>query len=137
MSAKARRQVPDRTILYCPHPANTVTEGLVRRLADNRVTVSTLPTFSMLFCAGAVVGTYSTSLFEAALLGKRVFLLPFDHTILMPELLEGIDFARSVETLEADFSRFAATLGVTLEPRAIEKTAALSAERLGLLLKVE
>lgn len=133
----ARRQVPGRATVYCPHPANKVTDGLVRRLADQGVTVSTLPTFSMLFCAGAVVGTYSTSLFEAALLGKRVFLLPFDHSMLMPELIEGVDFGRSIETLESDFLRFAATLGDTLESGIIDKTVALCAERLGLILKVE
>lgn len=131
----ARQQMPQRRIIYCPHPANPVKNPeLVAGLSANAVDLSGLPTFSMLFCATAVVGTYSTSLFEAALLGKRVFLLPFDHSLLMEELLSAVDYAHSAETLEADFRAFVTSLSESPQLAATQRAAAASIERLGLAL---
>lgn len=133
----ARQVMPDRAIVYCPHPANGRTDELDRRLEELGVAASNLPTFSMVFCAGAVVGAYSTSLFEAALLGKRVFLLPFDRSMLMPELLDGIACGSSAQSLEQDFRAFAATLGSSDDGGGASRLASASQQALGLRLEIE
>jgi hypothetical protein len=133
----ARQLLPHHAIVYCPHPANNADDdGLLGQLHRHTATLSELPTFSMLFCADAVVGTYSTSLFEAALLGKRVFLLPFDHTMVMSELLQDVVLGRTPETLESDFAEFISTLGKSDQGSEIPKCVSASSERLGLALKV-
>jgi|GEM_PF-5641886 Capsule polysaccharide export protein len=133
----AREREPDLPIIYCPHPANPLSQDLVDLLARYDVTISPVPTFAMLMCAGSVVGTFSTSLFEAVLLGKRVFLLPFDHALLMPELLEDVDCARSDDSLAADFDHFLASLSKRLEPNALDRSRQAAQQALGVKLEFE
>jgi CDP-glycerol glycerophosphotransferase (TagB/SpsB family) len=84
-----RTTLPNQTILYSPHPKiGKENAQLNSILAHHAIGMSPLSTLELIMHAKAAIGTFSSSLFEAALLDCPVLLLPFDDGLLIPTLLE-------------------------------------------------
>lgn len=88
----------------------------------------------MLFVARAAFGIFSTSVFEAALIRKPVFLLPFDHSMLMPELLRLTYNCVSLDNLATDLADFLETHAA--KGASFEDMRQTVQERLGLMLEL-
>lgn len=81
--------LPDQKIIYSPHPqVGKENAHLNSVLQEHQIEFSHLSTLELILYAKGAVGTFSTSVFEAALLECPVLLLPFKHNILLPALLE-------------------------------------------------
>ena len=84
-----RAILPDQAILYSPHPQiGSENPKLNAVLAQHLIETISLSTLELIFHAQAAIGTFSTSVFEAALLDCPVLLLPFKDSLILPALLE-------------------------------------------------
>ena len=84
-----RAALPDQTILYSPHPQIGKLNSRLNAVLDQyAITTSPLSTLELTFHAQAAIGTFSSSVFEAALLDRPVLVLPFEDGFLLPALLK-------------------------------------------------
>lgn len=98
--AHTRAAFPDLPMIYSPHPQIGRDHPVLQaELASLGVEMRALSTLELILHCPVVIGTFSSSVFEAALLERRVLLLPFDDAILPAALLDNayITRTRSVE----------------------------------------
>ena len=102
-----QKALPDITILYSPHPANKPVEATFQqRIKGSSILLNPYPTTISLFFANAVIGTFSSSLFEAAAIGKPCLMLPYDVSKLCDGQLDDICIISNpseIETALADW----------------------------------
>ena len=135
LMAILRAMRPEAAICYCPHPANDREDPrMLAAVNAHGVEVAREPTILVLLGARAVCGRFSTSLFEAALLGKAVFLLPFDHGMLLPELLALAHVSCREDDLEREVGEF---LKITCHQDDLLPVQRVSMRVLGLEVRLE
>lgn len=131
-----RENFPAQTIIYSPHPqiGNNNNE-LNYFLSRNAIETSHLSTLELIMHCKAIIGTFSSSLFEAALLNRPVFLLPFDEKLLISALLELPTIYRSKPDDEIEDSLIAfCKIALTNKPTDFASYANLCQRRLGVKL---
>lgn len=102
---KTRKIFPEKKILYARHPANARNDPFLMEVCDKyNVSISNISTIHLSIVSQVVIGTYSTSVFEAAMLNKSILLMPFDYSMIWEGVYEkeNIRLCRSKEEIESN-----------------------------------
>ncbi|MEM9513436.1 MAG: glycosyltransferase [Actinomycetota bacterium] len=83
---------PDRSIAIAPHPDEVeVMSGFLRQSGLANVRLATVPTLEAVCDASVCIGAFSTSVYEAAALGKPVYILPIPgHEVVLDDVANGL-----------------------------------------------
>ncbi len=135
--AKLRETAPDRRVIYSPHPQiGRSHPTLKNELEQLGLATSALSTLELILHCPAVVGTFSSSAFEATMLERQVLLLPFDAAILPPALLASpyITRANSAEDAQEKLEQVLEKADQEQSPDHLQEFARLCMTRFGISL---
>ena len=133
-----KARVPNR-IRYCVHPKYSRPQQavLVEHVRALGAEPADLSTQDEIFAARIVVGGFSTSLIEAALLGRRAFSYEKIETLFIPEVAELVTFNSDIDILTGQIAEESARVLAQSSEIAFETVSLLAQKRYGLTLQLK
>lgn len=133
---KALRRRTALPIRYCVHPAHgpELQARLISRVRSLGAQTTGLSTQDDIFAARIVVGGFSTSLVEAALLGREVFAYEDMGALFVPEIAGLLSYSPDIERLADRIAEACTTASPTSPEDDFDRVSALARRRYGLEL---
>ena len=135
---RALRDRLTNPILYCVHPKHDAVQQkrLLGQIEGLGVTLATKSTQSETLEARVVVGGLSTSLIEAALLGRPAFAYEDFGTLFIPEIACLVQYNSNIDVLADQVAQTMNGIGDVTEREDFELVSKLVKERYGLQLQL-